>query len=232
MKRCLLAAGVLSIFCAGTVAQSPAENELYEKLVNGPDKIKALDAVLKKPDEYSTVILFVGAGAALKEKRLEDSAFLFYAARLRARFDKECFPPKGTGGNSPFVAFAALGQQYSMTIMPAITAEPKLFAKSVERIKKWNPKVTKNYDPGYDYTERKADTDAHEAAKPNRTEYIKIMSDLSTLLNDPEYFAAFRVGQVYNFVVEGKRPTDDEYEKAVKTMKRIEKEKGLSVLGK
>lgn len=106
-------------------------------------------------------------------------------------------------------------------------AEPKVFEKVIARIKKWTPKAPKEYDPGYEFTERKSEKDAHEAAKPNRTEFIEYMSGISTLLNDATYFAAFRVIQAYNFSSEDKRPTKEAYDRATKTMKRIEKEKGI-----
>jgi len=212
-------------------SQSPAEKDLYEKLAEGPDKAKALETVLKAPDQFSALILYLGAEVALKEKRLEDSAFLLYAARLRTQFDKECFPPKGTGGDSPFVAYAALSQQIGSDIIPAVMSEPKVFAKAIERVKKWNPKAQKESDPGYEFTERKSEKDAHEAAKPSRTEYLSRLGDLSTLLNDTEYFEAIRVVQAYNLAIDDKRrPTKEESEKATETMKRIEKDKGLKGL--
>jgi hypothetical protein len=214
-------------FCATALVQSPAETELYKKLADGPDQVKALETVLKAPDAYSPVILYSAAAAALKEKRIEDCGFLFYAAQLRARFDKECFPPKGKGGDSPFVLYSALSQQLGSAINPTVMGEPKAFAKAIERLKKWNPKAPKDYNPGYDFTERKPEKDAHDAVKPGRTEFIAGMSDFSTLLNDAEYFAAFRVIQAYNRPGNEKRPTKEEKEKATETMKRIEKEKGL-----
>lgn len=58
-------------------SQSPAEKDLYEKLADGPDRVKALEIVLKAPDQFSPLILYLGADAAMKEKRIEDSAFLF-----------------------------------------------------------------------------------------------------------------------------------------------------------
>jgi hypothetical protein len=107
-------------------------------------------------------------------------------------------------------------------------AEPKVFAKAIERLKNWNPKAPKEYDPGYEFTERKSEKDANEAVKQNRTEFLSRLSGLSSLLNDAEYFTAFRVVQAYNKAMDDKRrPTNEEKEKATETMKRIEKDKGL-----
>lgn len=228
MKPYIVAFCSLILFASVGFSQSLAEKDLYEKLAEGPDRAKALETVLKAPDQFSALILYLGADAAFKEKRLEDSAFLFYAGRLRTQFDKECFPPKGTGGDSPFVVYAALSQQFGSAITPAVMAEPEVLAKVIERVKKWNPKASKEYDPGYEFTERKSENAVHEAVKPNRTEFLSRLGDLSSLLNDAEYFAAFRVVQAYNLPIDDKRrPTQEENEKATETMKRIEKDKGL-----
>jgi hypothetical protein len=228
VKSYIIAFCNLILFASAGFSQSPAEKDLIEKLDVGPGHAKALETVLKAPDQFSAVILYVGARAALKENRLEDSAFLFYAGQLRKRFDKECFPPKETGGDSPFVAFAALSQQLGSVITPAAMAEPKVFAKAVERVKKWNPKAPKEYDPGYEFTERKSEKDAHEAVKAYRTEFLSRLGDISSLLSDAEYFIAFRVVQAYRLASDDKqRPTKEENEKATETMKRIEKDTGL-----
>lgn len=219
--------GILGILHSTGCSQSPTEEALLERLLKGPDSSSALDTVLKKPDEYSALILYAGAGVAFKENRLEDSGFLYYSAQLRARFDKECFPPKGTGGNSPFVVYAALSQQLGSEINPAVMAEPKVFEKALARLKEFIPKAPQNYDPGYEFLEKKSAQNAFKAVEPNRTEFINRMTDLSTLLNDAEYFAAFQVIQEYNLSRDGKRPTAGENDKATETMKRIEKTKGL-----
>lgn len=227
MKHHFIALCILTVFSTVAFSQSPAEKDLYEKLDNGLDQVKALETILKTPDEYSATILYLGVNVALKEKRLEDSAFLFYAAQLRARFDQKCFPPKGTGGDNPFLAYAALSQGLGTEIALTVMAEPKTFEKVIERVKKWSPKALKEYTPGYEFTERLPEKDAHDAVKPDRTEFLSRMGALSSLLNDAEYFAAFRVIQAYKLGPEEKRPTKEENEKATETMKRIEKDKGL-----
>ena len=229
MKSYIINFCSIILLASAGFSQSPAEKDLYEKLAEGPDQAKALETVLKAPDQFSAIILYFGAHAALKEKRLEDSAFLFYAGQLRKRFDKECFPPKGTGGDSPFVAFAALSQQLGSIDQYSGNGEPKVCVK--RRVKKWNPKVPKEYDPGYEFTERKSEKDAHEVVKPYRTEFFNHLGDILSLLNDVEYFAAFRVVRAYQLASDDKqRPTKEETEKAIETMKRIEKDKGLKGL--
>jgi hypothetical protein len=235
MKRLLIAFLVLGFLCSPAIAQpkgdlfqnSKADLDLYQQLAEGPDRIKAMETVLEAPQERTALILFFGAGVAHKEKRLEDAGFLFYAAKLRASFDKECFPAAGEGPDSPFVLFSALNQQLGSEVAPAVSADPKVFAKVIERLKAWSPKAPPEYDPGYEYTERKAEEDAEKAVKAKREEFLSRMSDLSTLLNDAEYFTAYRVVQAFNLERGEKRPTKEEKEKAEETMKRIEGEKNL-----
>lgn len=227
MRLCLLAIGLLAVFATPGFSQSRGEMELYEKLTASPQAAQGLETVLKQPGGYSATILFVSSGVAFKEKRLEDSAFLFYAAQLRARFDQQCFPPRGQGGDSPQVAYGALAHEFGIAINPAVMAQPKVFEKVMVRVKKWTPKASADYDPGYEFTERKTEQEAAEAAKPNRDDFLERMSGLSTLLNDSEYFAAFRILQAYNSESNDQRPTDEANDQATETMIRIEKERKI-----
>ena len=227
VKSCVTICCIVLTWTTACFSQSPAEKDLFNELT-GPNSAKPLETVLKAPEEYSAVILFLGAGTAFKEKRLEDSAFLFYAAQLRMRFDQKCFPPEGTGAEDPFLPCVAIAQAIGSEINPAVMAEPKAFAKAIDRVKKWSPKAPEDYTPGYEFKKRLTETDAHEAAKQNRTEFLNRMGDLATLLNDAEYFAAFRVLQEFDPARDGKVPAKkEESEKATATMKRIERDKGL-----
>lgn len=227
MKACLTCLWVFVVYAATCHAQSAVEEDLYEKLTTDLDRAKALESVLKDSDTYTGIILFTAASVALKEKRLEDSAFLFYAGQMRTRFDQKCFPAKGKGGDDPFVAYTALSRQLGSVINPAVMDEPKAFAKAMDRLKKWSPKAPEDYTPGYEFTERLPERDAHEAAKSNRNEFLVRMGDLATLLNDSDYFAASRIVRAYNLATDDKRPAKEDYQKATETMKRIEKEKNL-----
>lgn len=227
MKTHLLALAIVGAVCSISRSQSPKEVALYEKLTNGPKSVEALETVLKAPEEYSALILYIAASEAFKKERLEDTGFLFYAGRLRARFDKECFPPKGTGGDSPFVLLSALSQQLGSAINPALMAKPLIFEKSIARVKAWTPKASPEYDPGYEFTMRKLEKDATEAVRANRNDFVDGMTGLAKLLNDADYFAAFRIVQAFNLGSDDIRPTEQESEKAKESMKQIEKDKKL-----
>jgi ankyrin repeat protein len=148
--------------------------------------------------------------------------FLLYAAQLRARFDTECFPPKGEGPDSPWLLYSALHENIGTEINPNIMSEPKRFAKVIERIKTWNPKLSKDYHPGYSYTVRKTEQVAQAATKPGRTEFIDGMVATYTLLLNPEYFAAVQIAQAYNLGPNENRPQREAYDKAIRTMKRLD----------
>jgi hypothetical protein len=227
MHARFLAIGFLALLCDPACSRPPSERELYEQLSNGKGATKALQTVLEKPDGCSPLILYPAAALALHEKRLEDSGFLFYAAQMRVRFDKECFPPKGQGGNDPLLVYGALSEEIGSEVNPAVMEDPKVLEKVLARLKKWTPRASGAYDPGYEFVNRKAEKDALEATKPSRTEFIEGMSGFCTLLKDPEYFAAMKVIQAYNFSPRDKRPPKEVFDKAQETMKRIENEKGI-----
>ena len=205
---------------------------LYENLQKPKERAAAVETILKESDHHSALLLYVSAGAALREKRLEDSAFLFYAARLRSQFDRECFTAVGEGGDSPFVLYGALAQEIGQQVNPAIMAQPEVFAKVIDRLKKWEPKAPDTYDPSYEFSERLSEGAALEKTAASRKKYIDGLADLSTLLQVPEYFAAFQVMQAYNLGPLKDRPTDEKYAEAVDAIKRIEKEKGIEAIGK
>lgn len=232
MKTYVLAVVILGIFSSVAFSQSPAEKELVENLLKRRGSVKALETVLKKPDEYSALVLYLGANVAYRKKRLEDSAFLYFTAQLRTHFDRECFPPKDEGGNDPFLVHMVFSLQFGEVLNPAVTAEPRVYERVLARVKKWTPKASPEFEPGYEYTERRSEKDAHAAVHAHRTKFIEAMSGTSTFLNDAEYFAAFRVIQTYNSSSDDKQPTKEAYDNAVETVKRIEKDKGIELHSK
>jgi hypothetical protein len=216
-------------------AQSRTEEELYQQLMtNGPVSISvsALETVIKSPNEYSAGILYAGCFVAEREKRLEDAGFLLYIARFRGRFDQSMFPPIGTGGNNPMVALAAYHNQLGTVINPEITAQPDVYAKIVERLKLWKPKVSADYNPGWGYAAKKSEKEAEEAVASNRKETLDFMTGLSTLLLDKEYFKAFKTLQDYNLKSDATRPSKEARDEAIQILERIEKEKGINGVAK
>jgi hypothetical protein len=225
MKTLFLALGLIA---SGALAQSRSEDLVYEQLTTtGPEAVSGLESVLKTPEVFSAVILYSAAGVAFREKRVEDAGFLFYVARIRSQFDKEMFPPVGTGGNSPLLLLGALQQQLGSVINPALMANPTAFEKALAKTKAWTPKVPATYDPGWEFTKKGNPKDAEAAIQDGRRKFIDGMTGLSRLLQDPKYFAAFRIAQDHNLKTGDDRPSKQAFEAAMQTMKQIEQEKGI-----
>lgn len=162
------------------------------------DALPALTYILGHTAEAPSLQLFIGATAAMGNNRLEDAAFLFYIAQMRSRYDLLRFPPKATGGDSPAAVLAALNQQIGAAVNPAIMRQPAALANVVKRVEAWSPAVPAGYEPGWPHTTGKQDA-AKTLFNTQRAAFKKQFGAISTLLNDPEYFAAFKTVQDYNF---------------------------------
>ncbi|HWA08744.1 MAG TPA: hypothetical protein VG838_04670 [Opitutaceae bacterium] len=225
---------ILVIACSGAGgalrAQSAADELLYRQLAVGDKEVAvgALGRILKSPETVSASVLYTAVGVAVREKRLEDAGFLFYIARFRALYDRQLFPPAGPEQNSPMAALGALQQQWSGVINPALMAEPKAFASVLARVKAWNPKATDDYQPGWAYREKGSEAAAAASVAGGRQQFLDVMGALCTLLQDGTYYAAFRISQEYSMKRGPERPSKDDYDLAMATMARIEKEKGLA----
>jgi hypothetical protein len=163
------------------------------------DALPALDFVLENVDRTPVMGLFLGAATAFANGRVEDAAFLFYAGQLRKHYDAQRFTPKGNGGDNPLFLFDAMSQNMGGEINPAIMREPKLFRAAMKRVEAWKPVAPSGYDPGWEYTAAKRDGDPLPEYEKNRREFLARMGDVVTVLNDAEYFVAFKTLQDFNF---------------------------------
>jgi hypothetical protein len=68
VKSYIIAFCSVILLASAGFSQSPAEKDLFEKLAEGPDQAKALETVLKAPDQFSAVILYFGARGIEREK--------------------------------------------------------------------------------------------------------------------------------------------------------------------
>ncbi len=222
----LVLAGVVNLVGAA----EPISNELlYRQLAVGDQAVStaALDRIVKNSDVISAAVLYSAVSVAVREKRVEDAAFLFYIARFRGQFDADLFPSVGKGGDSPLTALSALQQQWGSVINPVVMGNPPMFATVLARVKAWAPAVPEDYQPGWQYTGRGEEGRARAAMEGPRTQFLDSMGGLCTLLQDPAYFTAFRTGQDYNTLRNRSRPTMQAFQEAMQTMARIEKEKGI-----
>lgn len=207
------------------LALCPSEQAMCDTILKSD--ADGLKAVLQQPDDRSALVLFVASAIAFNSERLEDSAFLFYAGQLRLRFDEQCFPPKPIDGNNPIHLMRGYAVELGAKINPAVMNEPQLFSKALARVAGWRPRTPSGYQPGYEFDQRLPEEQARAAAEPNRVEFLNRMGDMATLLNDKEYFSATQVVKHLCVAGEDRLPTKEEYEAAIQTVLRIEKEKGI-----
>jgi hypothetical protein len=207
------------------LALSPSEQAICDTILkNDADGLKA---VLEQPDDRSALVLLVASAIAFNNERLEDSAFLFYCGQLRLRFDEQCFPPKSIDGKNPIHLMRGYATELGAKINPAVMHEPPLFTKALARVARWRPRTPSGYQPGYEFDQRLTEEQAREAAESNRVEFLSRMGDMATLLNDNDYFSATQVVRNFCVASEDRLPTKEEYEAAMQTVLRIEKEKGF-----
>ncbi len=199
-------ATILILFSAALTAAAATQkpSKMDEALVQlksaetAAETLPALTYILGHAAEAPSLQLFIAATAAIGNNRLDDAAFLFYVAQMRSRYDLLRFPPTGTGGDSPAVLLAALNQQIGAAVNPAIMREPASLAAVVKRVEAWAPAIPAGYEPGWPHTTGKQDA-AKALFASQRAAFKKQFGAMSTLLNDPEYFAAFKIVQDYNF---------------------------------
>jgi len=204
---------------------SPAEQAICDTILK--DEAEGLKAVLDRPEERSSLVLFVASAVAFNAERLEDSAFLFYCGQLRLRFDEQCFPPKRTDDHDPIRLIQGYSLELGAKINPAVMNEPPHFSRVLARVARWRPRVPSEYSPGYEFGRRLTEEDARVAAEPNRVEFLSRMGDFAALLGDEGYFAATQVVKGLRLPREDRLPTKEEYRAAIETMSRIAKEKGF-----
>jgi len=208
------------------LALSPSEQAICDTILkNDADGLKA---VLQQPDDRSALVLLVASAIAFNSERLEDSAFLFYAGELRLRFDEQCFTPRPIDGKNPTHLLRGYAAELGAKINPAVMHEPQLFSNALARVARWRPRAPSGYQPGYEFNQRLTEEQARAAAEPNRVEFLSRMGDLATLLNDKEYFSATQVVRTLCVASEDRLPTKEEYEAAIQTVLRIEKEKRIA----
>lgn len=193
---------------------------------------KASDFILANAHRAPAPNLFIASAIMLERKRTEDAAFLFYAAQIRRRLDRQRFLPSQSGADDPDIALGALSQQIGAAVNPAIMRQPKQFSAAIERVAAWTPETPKNYDPGWKFAKR-PDYGSKGDLDMIRGGFLEHMRPIATLLNRADYFAAFVTVQDFNFAAfeETRKPERIRAKEAAeKKMAAIEKETGIEGL--
>jgi hypothetical protein len=186
---------------------------------------RKLKKVAAHPEEATAIQLGVAADMTFRAGNLQDAAFLFYAARLRAYQDIEKYPPKDLAGTNWFLSVVLDGVK--IDLLRSLYLQPKVLAEVVKRIEALDLKEPAGYDPGWSYERHKAPADLFAKNKALLLDDLKPTSELLLL---PAYFQAFCVLRECNDLSQEQQQTPaitERRTKATDTMKRLEKEKNL-----
>ena len=162
-----------------------------------------IDAFAADSSQASPVYLYLAAKTAHNLGRVEDAAFLFYAAQLRKAFDFQRYNASAQpDGNNAATYLAFLNHTIGEWVNPAVMRQPKLFASAIARIEKWE--MVPSPDAYYpEFAEAKGfKLKQPEWAAAARTIKDQFMTQfgrrMTTLLNDRQYFEAFSYVQKVN----------------------------------
>ncbi len=189
---------------------------------------RLIDAIVADASLVSPMYLFLASKTALMLNRVEDAAFLFYGAQLRGAFDFERYDiASRADGNNAATYLGFLRQTIGMTVNPAIMRDPPGFAAVIARLERWNVVPSANaYYP--DFAEAKgfrlpAERWADAAARLKDSFMTEFARRQVKLLNDPEYFAAFRIVQSMNLGDAADTPENRaRYRQALDTIEKAE----------
>lgn len=237
-KLIALLALILLAACAtkGAPAETPdsfytAANTTRSLAQKGQPEAKEafVELVLKNPGLANAPQSYEAAAFAMGMGRLEDAAFLYYSAQVRGRVDLATYPttPGGAGA-----ALGALSYTIGAVLNPAIANSPEGFERVTQRIRSYNAAPAEGYVPGWTAQERLDRPAVEENARTAKAETLEYMTQYSSLLNDPTYFAAFRVVQAFNMASPKDRKDPARkaaFSEAEATLVRIESERGAYI---
>ena len=189
--------------------------------------MRLIDAIVQDASLVSPTYLFLASKTAFNLGRLGDAAFLFYAAQLRTKFDIDRYGLSTQSADSPTIYLGFLRQTIGESINPAVMREPATFAAVVKRLEQWEIVPSRDaYYPELNLTPKlKIPPEKWpETAAGIRKSFIDVFGRQAKLLNDREYFEAFRFVQAMNF---GDVPSTPEnrarFEKSMAAMEAAEK---------
>ena len=164
---------------------------------------RTVDAILADPSMLSPMYLFFASKTAFNLSRLEDAAFLFYAAQLRAAFDFSRFDINGTpDGNNAATYLGFQRRTIGNSVSPAVMLKPATFSTVVDRLDRWAlvPSPQAYYPEFADAKGFK--TPAEKWPSMAATLKGRFMAEFgrrqARLLKDGQYFAAFQFVQAMN----------------------------------
>lgn len=144
----------------------------------------AIDAPV---EQLNSLMLMTAAASARSSGEGEEATFLRLVGRARYLIDKQVYPPKGKGGNSPGVLMASLASGLSQSRQSIDEMQPEAMLRIAERLTEWSPAFPEGYDPGWKYDKT---VDVEGRSKIVKTSLEKMASALrqkSRLLSSEDY---------------------------------------------
>lgn len=184
---------------AGAVTAVPFDRGVFLQKMNNGDGEVAVDMAVNNVVHADPTTMYMAAALAYKGKKLEDAAFLYYAAQMRAKFDMQRFHE--TGGDGIGSLYGALSRQVGEEVNLAIARDPQALVAVLNRLEAWSVQPAAPYDPGWAVQDRTRMSGNEEAilGKSIKDETLNRLRPMAELLSDPEYFSAFLIFQAFNF---------------------------------
>jgi TonB family protein len=184
--------------------QATSNDPAGDSLVGPSEELRGIvDALVADTSVAGPMLLFFASNTALRQGQVEQAAFLFYAAQIRAAFDFDRYnvSSKPDGSNAAtYLGF--LKQTIGMSVNPAIMREPAQFAAVMTRLEQWEVVPAADaYYPEYERTPRIKLPRARWAARGRdiKEDFLtKFGRRTVRLLADPEYLEALRFIQDLN----------------------------------
>jgi hypothetical protein len=167
------------------------------------EQTRAVDAIVADSSMVSPMYLFFASKTAFNLSRLEDAAFLFYAAQLRAAFDFSRFDiANAPDGNNAATYLGFQRRTIGNSVSPAIMLKPATFGTVIDRLERWTlvPSPQAFYPEFVDAKGFKAPTEKWPsmAATLKGRFMVEFGRRQARLLKDGQYFAAFQFVQAMN----------------------------------
>lgn len=228
---------ILILFFVDVDAKNNISDELTKALVgiqsDEPELIKtSLTYILQHQKEIPSTHLIFASAQALQLNKLEVAGYLYYAGQLRAKFDLRRFPSIQKSGHSPHITLINVLREVGSLVNPEVFNNPKVFSQIVVNLAKFPITTNAGYDPGWDYThEQPIDRQQQILQEISNTD-IKQLAGFSQLLNNQEYFKAFRSLQELNMLSEENKLLEIYIARKQKTEnKMFEIEKSKNIVG-
>jgi hypothetical protein len=193
------------------------------------DLTRTVDAIVGDSSLVSPMYLFIASKTALTLNRVEDAGFLFYAAQLRTAFDFERYDvSRQPDGNNAATYLGFLRQTIGASVNPAIMREPAHFTAVMDRLDRWALVPSRRafypeFEEAKDFKTAPG-TWAASAASIKEGFMRQFGRRQARLLNDPEYFEAFRFVQAMNLSeLPATAANRERFEKCLATMESAER---------